>query len=175
MVPEACCWTEGPGTVKQLFRQRTRWARGLFEIVSNHRKLFFNPHYGPIGALTMPYIFIFEFLAPILEMMGFLFMLWLTPTGGVNWRSAIVVFGMIYLFCLFISSAVIYNDYRIKAVNWKSKRMNYFKLMVASVLEPFIYHPFQTFCSNIGYLRFIRNTRAVWTPIKRQGFKKKDQ
>ena len=37
MVPEACCWTEGPGTVKQLFRQRTRWARGLFEIVSNHR------------------------------------------------------------------------------------------------------------------------------------------
>ena len=175
MVPEACCWTEGPGTVKQLFRQRTRWARGLFEIVSNHRKLFFNPHYGPIGALTMPYIFIFEFLAPILEMIGFLFMLWLTPTGGVNWRSAIVVFGMIYLFCLFIASAVIYNDYKIKAVNWKSKRMNYFKLMVASVLEPFVYHPFQTVCSNIGYLRFIRNTRAVWTPIQRQGFKKKDQ
>ena len=175
MVPEACCWTEGPGTVKQLFRQRTRWARGLFEIVSNHRKLFFNPHYGPIGALTMPYIFIFEFLAPILEMIGFLFMLWLTPTGGVNWRSAFVVFGMIYLFCLFIASAVIYNDYKIKAVNWKSKRMNYFKLMVASVLEPFVYHPFQTVCSNIGYLRFIRNTRAVWTPIQRQGFKKKDQ
>ena len=175
MVPEACCWTEGPGTLKQLFRQRTRWARGLFEIVSNHRKLFFNPHYGPIGALTMPYIFIFEFLAPILEMMGFLFMVWLTPTGGVNWRSAIVVFGMIYLFCLFISSAVIYNDYRMKAVNWKSKRMNYLKLMVASMLEPFVYHPFQTFCSNIGYFRFIRNTRAVWTPIKRQGFNKKDQ
>ena len=40
MVPDACCWTEGPGTLRQLFRQRIRWARGLFEIVTNHRKLY---------------------------------------------------------------------------------------------------------------------------------------
>ena len=173
MVPQACCWTEGPGNLRQLFRQRVRWARGLFEIVSNHRKLFFNPHFGPIGALTLPYLMIFEFLAPVLEMMGFCFMLWLTPTGGVNWKSAFVVFGMIYLFCLFIASAVIYNDYKLKAVDWRSKRMNYFKLMVAAVLEPFVYHPINTVCSNIGYFRFLRNTRAVWTPIKRQGFNKR--
>lgn len=172
LVPQACCWTEGPGTLRQLFRQRVRWGRGLFEIVTNHRKLFFNRHFGPIGALTLPYIFIFEFMAPVLEMMGFIFMLWLTPTGGVNWRSALIVFGMIYLFCLLIASMVIYNDYTIKVADWRSKRMNYFKMMVAAVLEPFVYHPLNTICSNIGYFRHLRNTRAVWTPIKREGFKK---
>ena len=171
-MPQACCWTEGPATLRQLFRQRVRWGRGLFEIVTNHRKLFFNRHFGPIGALTLPYIFIFEFMAPVLEMMGFIFMLWLTPTGGVNWRSALIVFGMIYLFCLLIASMVIYNDYTIKVADWRSKRMNYFKMMVAAVLEPFVYHPLNTICSNIGYFRHLRNTRAVWTPIKREGFKK---
>ena len=28
-VPHTCCWTEGPSTLKVLFRQRVRWGRGL--------------------------------------------------------------------------------------------------------------------------------------------------
>ena len=172
-VPKVCCWTEGPGTVKTLCRQRMRWARGLFEIISNHRKLFFNAHYGPIGALTLPYIFIFEFIAPILEMLGFLFMIWLIFTGGVNWDSAIILFGMIYLFSIFMSFFVLFFDYSTKAVGWKNTRASYLKLLLVTLLEPFIYHPIITYCSNVGYWRFISNQTAVWKPIQRQGVKKK--
>ena len=174
LVPKVCCWTEGPDTLKQLTRQRTRWARGLFEIVSNHRKLFFNPHYGPIGALTLPYLFLFEFLAPVLEMIGIIFMLWLMPMGGVNWGAALIIFGMIYLFSLFMSGALIFFDHKLKAVDWKNKLVSYLKLILAALLEPFVYHPIITVCSNIGYFRFVRHTRAVWTPIRRRGFKKRE-
>ncbi|MBQ9176965.1 MAG: glycosyltransferase family 2 protein [Bacteroidaceae bacterium] len=172
-VPQVCCWTEGPTTLRALFRQRVRWARGLFEIVSNHRKVFFNPHYGPIGAFTLPYIFTFEFIAPVLELTGFLFMIWLTLTGGVNWDTAFIIFGMIYLFTVLMAFFVIYFDYSIKAVPWHNTTRSYLKLLLAALFEPFLYHPFITYFSNVGYWRFIANTRAVWQPIKRRGVRKK--
>jgi len=159
--------------MKAIFRQRTRWARGLFEIVSHHRKLFFNPHYGPIGAFTLPYIFIFEFIAPMLELGGFLFMIWLLMIGGVNWDAALIVFLMIYSFSVFIAFCVLYFDYSLKAVEWHNTKTTYLKIIMTALLEPFVYHPLISYCSNVGYWRFIANTRAVWTPIQRRGVKKK--
>ena len=32
-VTQACCWTKGPVSAKGLFNQRSRWGRGLFEII----------------------------------------------------------------------------------------------------------------------------------------------
>ena len=174
LVPKVCCWTEGPSSLRQLARQRTRWARGLFEIVSNHRKLFFNPHYGLIGILTLPYLFVFEFIAPVFELLGILFTIWLALTGGVNWSDAFLMFGMIYTFSVFISFFVLFFDNRLKAVNWKSTKRSYFKLIMATLLEPFIYHPIITYCSNVGYWKFIANTTAVWTPIQRKGVRKRE-
>ena len=172
-VPKVCCWTEGPSTIKTIYRQRIRWARGLFEIVSHHRKLFFNPHYGPIGAFTLPYIFMFEFIAPVLEFSGYIFMIWLLFVGGINWDTAFIIFGMIYMFSVFIAFCVFFFDYSTEAVSWKNRLGSYGKLLLAALVEPFIYHPLITYCSNVGYFRFLSNTTAVWTPIKRRGVRKK--
>ena len=172
-VPQVCCWTEGPSNLKSLTRQRIRWARGLFEIVTNHSLLFFNPSYGVIGGVTLPYIFIFEFLAPVLEFIGVIFLIYFIIMGGMNWKTSAIVFGMIYSFSVFMTSFVILSDNKSKAVNWKHKKLSYLKLFVASFLEPFMYHPIITYCSLVGYWRFISNKAAVWTPIQRTGVKKK--
>lgn len=172
-VPQVCCWTEGPSTLKALYRQRVRWARGLFEIISHHHKLFFNPHYGPIGAITMPYILLFEFIAPVLEFTGLLFMVWLFFVGGINWNTAFVIFGMIYIFCVLMVFFLILFDYRTQAVPWHKSWRSYWKMVMASLLEPFIYHPLITYFSNVGYWKFILNTTAVWKPIQRTGVKKR--
>lgn len=171
-VPQVCCWTEGPSTMKALYRQRTRWARGLFEIVSHHRKVFFNPHYGPIGAVTMSYIFLFEFIAPVLELFGATFMLWLIVINGINWEAAIIIFGMIYFFAILIAICVLTFDHSINAVNWHNRKKTYLKLFLAAILEPFIFHPIVTYCSNVGYWNFITQATAVWKPIQRTGVKK---
>jgi hypothetical protein len=173
-VPQVCCWTEGPSTLKALYRQRTRWARGLCEIITNHRQVFFNPHYGPIGAITLPYVFIFEFIAPTLELFGQGFMIWLLFAGGINWGTAFIIFGMIYVFCIFMSFMLTYFDYKIKAIQWHKVWRSHTKLIIASMLEPFIYHPLITIFSNIGYWRFLMNTTAVWKPIQRTGVKKRE-
>ena len=153
-VPKVCCWTEGPST---------------------HRKLFFNPHYGPIGAFTLPYIFSFEFIAPVLELGGYLFMVWLLFVGGINWDTAFVIFGMIYSFSVLMACCMMFFDYSTEAVQWKSKKASYLKLFIAACIEPFIYHPLITFCSNVGYWRFLTHATAVWKPIQRRGVKKRKE
>lgn len=174
-VPQVSCWTEGPFTLRMLFRQRIRWARGLCEIVSHHRKMFFNPKYGKTGAATLPYILLFEFIAPILEVIGFFFMIWLVLINAVNWNSAFVIFGMIYAFSVTLSVQVMILDFLTKSVKWKSRTKTNTKLIIAGILEPFIFHPFITFCSMVGYFNFLRNRGKEWKPIKRKGARKRDE
>ena len=171
-VPQVCCWTEGPSTMKSFYRQRTRWARGLFEIISHHRKLFFNFHYGPIGGITLSYIFLFEFIAPMFEIFGFLFMIYLIIIDGVNWEAAAIIFGMIYTFAVLMAVCVLTFDYSTNAVDWYNRKRTYAKLMLAALFEPFIFHPIVTYCSNVGYWNFISSATAVWKPIQRTGVKK---
>lgn len=168
-IPQVCCWTEGPFTPRAIYRQRTRWARGLCEIVSNHRRLFFNPAYGLTGMFTLPYIFFFEFLAPILEVGGIIFMVWLVMTGRVNWNTTFVIFAMIFVFSVSLSFVVLVYDFAIKAVKWKHPVWSYIKLVIAGFTEPIIYHPLITLFSIIGYGKFITKTSKVWSQIKRKG------
>lgn len=173
-IPQVCCWTEGPFMPRSIYRQRTRWARGLFEIVSNHRKMFFNPRYGVMGMFTLPYIFFFEFLAPILEATGMIFMIWLVFTGRVNWNTTFVIFSMIFLFSISISFVVLVFDLATNSVKWKRRGWSYFKLALAGVLEPIIYHPFITLFSIIGYFNHLRQSAKVWKQIKRKGARSVD-
>lgn len=170
-IPQVCCWTEGPFLPRAIYRQRVRWARGLFEIVSNHRRMFFNHRYGVTGVFTLPYIFFFEFIAPILEISGFIFMLWLIFTGRVNWNTTFVIFSMIFLFSISISFVVLVFDYATRSVKWKNRPWTYFKLGLSGILEPIIYHPFITLFSIIGYFNHLRHGAKVWKQIKRRGAK----
>lgn len=167
-IPQVCCWTEGPFLLSSLYRQRIRWGRGLFEVVSNHRKLFFNPSYGVSGAFMLPYIFLFEFMAPILEFGGLLFMIWLTLTGRVNWNATFVIFAMIFMFTVSLAFVVLVYDYSMKVVNWKNRFVSYLKLIIFGVLESIFYHPFITTFSLIGYFNFLRKGATKWKAIKRK-------
>lgn len=173
-IPQVCCWTEGPYTLRLLYRQRTRWARGLCEVISDHRKLFFNYRYKKMGLLTLPYILTFEFIAPILEITGFIFFIWLILIGAVNWNTAFVIFGMIYVFAISLTFLVLVYDYLVKAVKWKSAWRSYLKLIIAGIVEPFLFHPIITFCSIVGYFNYFRNRGKEWKTIKRKGAKKRD-
>ncbi len=69
-VPEPVCWTEGPETLGQLRRQRTRWHRGLAEILWTHRRMICNPRYGRVGMLALPVLVALELLGPLVELSG---------------------------------------------------------------------------------------------------------
>ncbi|WP_243094456.1 glycosyltransferase family 2 protein [Thermus thalpophilus] len=70
--PDPICYTEVPADLATLRKQRNRWHRGLWEVLWAHRAMLFNPRYGRLGLVAMPYFFVFEALAPVVEVLGYL-------------------------------------------------------------------------------------------------------
>ena len=163
-----CCWTEMPSTLKILNRQRTRWGRGLIQTFVRHRRFLFNRNYKQLGMITLPYVFIFEFLAPIIEFIGLFVFIYHAFTGAINWQSAIVIFLGIYTFCLILAMVVLFYDYTLGGTFKKAR--SYMWIFCAAILEPFIFHPFVIFFSIKGYFNYIFRKRAVWGEMTRKGF-----
>ncbi|MGC8904097.1 glycosyltransferase family 2 protein [Thermus sp.] len=70
--PDPICYTEVPSDWTTLRRQRNRWHRGLWEVLLAHWPMLFNPRYGRLGLLAMPYFLLFEALGPVVEVLGYL-------------------------------------------------------------------------------------------------------
>lgn len=167
-IPETCCWTEGPSNLRILYYQRNRWGRGLIQTFVRHRNIVFHRHFRQLGVITTPYLFIFEFLAPVIEVSGFITFIYLALTGGVNWLGALIIFIGLYSFSTTLAVVTMMYDY-ISGSTFDKKR-DYIRLFGAALLEPFFYHPFITLFSLIGYGKFILNTRSNWGKMTRRGF-----
>ena len=70
-VPDPTCWTEVPGDLRSLGRQRARWHKGLLDTLWPNRDMLFRRRYGRVGCLILPYMWVFEFFAPLIELIGY--------------------------------------------------------------------------------------------------------
>jgi cellulose synthase/poly-beta-1,6-N-acetylglucosamine synthase-like glycosyltransferase len=78
--PHAVVLAEVPSTVKSLWKQRVRWARGLLQTVGLHKDMFFNMKYGQLG-LYLPINFFNMVIIPILQVLILLMIIILIVTG----------------------------------------------------------------------------------------------
>ncbi|SFS06690.1 Glycosyltransferase, catalytic subunit of cellulose synthase and poly-beta-1,6-N-acetylglucosamine synthase [Agrococcus baldri] len=88
-VPEPVSWTEAPSTLQVLARQRRRWHRGLWEVLWKYRGMLLRPRYGRIGAVALPYYWLFELFAPLLEILGLVLIVLGFATGALNTGMAV--------------------------------------------------------------------------------------
>ncbi len=166
-IPETCCWTEGPSTLKVLSRQRTRWGRGLLQFFIVHHDMLWNRTYRQYGNLTLPYIMIFELFAPLIEFIGYTMVFYLFLISAVNYHTIWVAFLGLYAFAQMLTTCVVSFD--VYAGTPFPKRSNYILIFVASLLEPIIYHPLNVFFSLRGYWRHLTGRRMVWGAMTRRG------
>lgn len=96
-VPESVLWTEVPETRAALGRQRERWHKGLVQVMREHRVTVLNPSFGRFGVLGMGYLFLFEFLAPMVEGFGYLALLAAIWLQVLNLPIAGALFGLTLL------------------------------------------------------------------------------
>ena len=168
-IPDPLCWTQVPSDFRSLRKQRTRWTRGLVESLTTHRKIFFNKTYGHLGLLGYPYWFFFEWLAPLIAFLGFIFSIFLVVTNSINWPFYLLLFLFIYTFAVSLSTwAILFEE--ITYHKYKKKR-DVLKLLFAALLEPFFY-PMHTYFAVRGNLEVLRGKKG-WGKAVRKGFAKK--
>ncbi|OIO22742.1 hypothetical protein AUJ65_05540 [Candidatus Micrarchaeota archaeon CG1_02_51_15] len=65
--PEAQVYTDVPGTLKTLYKQRLRWYRGKLFNIRKYSDMLFNAKYGNFGLFILPFSFSAELAAIILS------------------------------------------------------------------------------------------------------------
>ena len=120
-----------------------------------------------MGLISYPYIFIYEFLAPVIEMIGYLFTIYLIIIGGINWDNAILMLFFAYLFGVSLSLTTILYE---RLLEHRFNNREYIRLVFFCFLEPFIYHPLIVFFNIRGYIDYLTKTNFEWGTMTRQGF-----
>jgi cellulose synthase/poly-beta-1,6-N-acetylglucosamine synthase-like glycosyltransferase len=96
--PSAVIWTEVPDTARVLRRQRIRWHRGLMTTVKDFLGMTFNPRYRQLGMVSWGGFVLFEYLAPIIEFVGWIVVPTAWALGALNTSALaamlLVAFGM---------------------------------------------------------------------------------
>ena len=165
-VPDPVCWTEVPSDLRSLARQRARWHKGLLDVLWPNRDMLFRPRYGRVGSLALPYLWLFELLAPVIEIAGFVTVLLAAVYGALSWTFFLqfVLFG--YGFATLISiGSVLQEELTYKRYNdWQDVA----RLVSYCFLEHFPYRQLHMIWRLQGLWQYFRGD-MVWRPLKRQG------
>ncbi|GAB2760541.1 glycosyltransferase family 2 protein [Salinimicrobium soli] len=168
-IPDPLCWTEAPETYKILRKQRSRWMRGTIETLFTHRKMLLNPKYKTLGLLSYPYWLFFEYYAPIVEVSGLLITILLVVLGILSWKFFFLFLLFVYAFAVMFSMMALYTE---ESTYRRYKTLSdHWKLVMAALLEPIIFHPFTVYAAIIGNWEKIRGNKG-WGDMTRTGFNK---
>ena len=168
-LPDPVCWTQPPATLHDLKKQRMRWHIGLIDTLLRHRSMAFNPRYGRVGLLCLPYFWIFELFGPVFETAGYVFV-------PISWALGIV---NVHFMVSFFIVAMLYGT--ILSVGALLLEENTFRKYprAGQVLRLFFY----AIIDNLGYRQLntiykveamfvFRRRRSSWGSIRRRGFAK---
>ncbi len=165
-VPDPVCWTEVPSDLRSLGRQRARWQKGLLDVLWPNRDMLFRPKYGRVGAFALPYLWLFELFAPIIELGGILTIAAAAVLGALS-REFFVQFLLFgYAFATVISiGSVLQEEMTYKRYSdWQDVA----RLVSYCFLEHFPYRQLHMIWRLQGIIEYLRGD-VKWKPMKRQG------
>jgi cellulose synthase/poly-beta-1,6-N-acetylglucosamine synthase-like glycosyltransferase len=167
-VPEPVLWTEVPSTTAVLRSQRRRWHRGLWETLWAYRGMLLRPRYGKVGLVALPYFWIFELFAPLLELFGIIIVPLALALGVVNIPYAILFLVLAY------GLAVLVTLSAMAAEEWSFHRHERWRdlglTLGASVLENIGFRQLTVWWRLEGWWASLRRKKQVWGVMTRTGF-----
>jgi len=168
-LPDPICWTQVPESLKDLYRQRRRWQVGLIETLKDNNRMLLNPRYGTCGLLAVPYFYLFELIAPIVEALGWVFIPLSYFFGILSFQFFVAFFIVAVVFGVILSTgALVIEEY---TFNKYVKISEFLRLCLFGIIENFSYRQMTVVFRLIAILRF-RKFEHSWEKIKRKGYGK---
>jgi cellulose synthase/poly-beta-1,6-N-acetylglucosamine synthase-like glycosyltransferase len=166
-VPDPVCWTEAPESLRVLSRQRRRWHRGLGETLWRHRRLIGNPRYRMLGVGALPYFLVFEFLGPVVELLGPpLVILWFAlGVLSVPFLLAFVVVAFLLGFLISVAALAL-EEFSFRR---HPRNREILRLLWLAALENLGYRQLLAFWRFLAFVDLARR-RGGWGAMERRGF-----
>ena len=178
-LPYPMTLSQVPERVRDFGRQRDRWFRGLGQVLFYHRKMLFNPRYRQVGLFAMPYQFLFEFLRPLVEILGYFLLPLLFLAGIVSVEYLLLFFTVSILYGTLLSIGAVlmglWTEGRVTDGRDSVSLFRYggfrnsFALVTYATLSMFGYRQMQLYYLSKGFVGFLRG-RQTWGKFKRGRF-----
>lgn len=167
-VSEPVAWTEVPNSLSVLRSQRRRWHRGLWDVLWKYRGMLLNPRYGKIGLVAIPYFWVFELLAPVIELSGLVLLPLALLLGAVDLSYAALLLLVAYGYAIVVTLVAMaleelsFHRYP----RWRDLGAT----LVAAVLENLGYRQLTAWWRVEGLWAGLRRSTHAWGTMTRQGF-----
>jgi len=166
-VPDPICWTECPEDLRTLGRQRSRWQRGLAESLLFHPPWRFGRRPGAAAWLAWPFMALFEWIGPVIELVGYVFMVvgWIL---GIVSPLALSVFLSVAIGMGILLSV---NGLLLEALSFRiyGRPRDMLRLFAMAVLENVGYRQLNTLWRCRGTWQWASRRKHHWGAMKRSG------
>jgi cellulose synthase/poly-beta-1,6-N-acetylglucosamine synthase-like glycosyltransferase len=166
-VPDPICWTEAPEDLGTLGRQRSRWQRGLSESLVRHARLALSPRAGAAGLLAYPFMAVFEWIGPLIELLGYAFMIIGFALGWISWTA----FAVFMLIAIGMGILLSVNGLLLETMSFRvyARKRDMLLLFAMAVLENFGYRQLNTLWRCRGLWQWLTGRKHQWGAMRRSG------
>lgn len=168
-IPDPVAWTEVPASRTILHRQRERWHRGLIGTVWERRRMLFNPRYGAVGMVSLPFFAFGEMIAPLVEVIGYLGLVVGLMVGAVNEQFAVAFLAVAMGYGILLSVwAIVLEEVTFRRYN---SRRDLWRLFFFALVEGLGYRQLTVYYRLHAFWKVMRGDRG-WGVMQREGFAK---
>ncbi|MDD2435636.1 MAG: glycosyltransferase family 2 protein [Bacilli bacterium] len=163
-IPEAICYTEGPETLKDYFKQRKRWQQSFLESLINYRKILFKT------AFTRSLSFFMIIDALFLGVISSFIILFFSGILINNVISGTLTYIYIYLI-IFVLVHLLYNIVGILIGYYygvRYKGMDIMRIIFTIILDIVVYRIIILLTIITGTISYFRGNKG-WNKVKRSG------
>jgi cellulose synthase/poly-beta-1,6-N-acetylglucosamine synthase-like glycosyltransferase/peptidoglycan/xylan/chitin deacetylase (PgdA/CDA1 family) len=148
-------FTETPGSLGGLWRQRYRWSFGTMQSVWKHRRALLRRREGPIGRIGLPYLILFQIALPLLAPLIDVFALY-----GILFLDPVPVLAYWLGFNLLVVAQGAYAFRLDRERPWA---------LIALPLQTFVYRQLMYLVVMQSVISAVQGLRLRWQHVERSG------
>ena len=168
-VPDPGCYTEVPEDIKSFASQRNFWQRTIIESLVKNRDMALNPKYGVVGMFAMPYYFLFEGMAPIIEISALILapVAYFLGLASLQEILTLLIFGILLGTFVSLCAVILHMSSRMREI----KTSGLLKLLAACYFENLGFHQFHLLCRIKGIIDLLMFKKTTHGTVQRIGYK----
>lgn len=163
--PNAICWSQVPGSLSDLAKQRRRWHLGLFQSLEKYKGIFLNRNFGLIGYISYTYYLLYELFSPVIEIFGIVVTAAAALHGYLN-IPFMIGFYLLYSFYGIILTITAFFQ-RIYTQKLHISKMDALRAIIVCFIETVFFHPFFLWVRAMAFVGYHKH-KLQWGNIKRE-------